>query len=311
MEGKHPEGSKAHEAQAPKEENLSEDRRPSDDSVNTDDTTVDPTLLGRLHRGEVQGIPSSAPVTLPPPTQLQRIGQQFVERRDNRVVPQITSNARELLTAPTFYPPAGRPAQTTSSSAAEGVDEQLLERIQRGELSPAIPRDAAAEYFSHGDSALQSHINNIAHREQEAFVAQYFTTRPSPSAIPRNPPPMDIPYFPVQQHHPNPNVVPVQTFTPAPSIVPYGYPVAVAANQGYPHWTVDANGAKKDCYTLLVERLEREHAGTLSEEFHAYAKAQGGRMEIVLAERGVPRNFPYANLDYTVQESDFSVGATI
>lgn len=103
---------------------------------------------------------------------------------------------------------------------------------------------------------------------------------------------------------------------PLPTLmIPYdfvGAPIPPVPQQ-YPDWTVDAEGRKKTCYQLLMDRLERGHADTLSEEFHAFAQGKDGRTEIMLAERGTTRNYPYANIkrDSAVQESDFSVGSNI
>lgn len=101
---------------------------------------------------------------------------------------------------------------------------------------------------------------------------------------------------------------------PLPSIIiPYGFagaPIS-AVPQEYPQWTIDEVGRKKPCWQLLLDRLDRGHGGTLSEEFHAFAQVDRDKTKIMLSERGTQKNYPYANLDDKVQDTDFSVGSNI
>lgn len=101
---------------------------------------------------------------------------------------------------------------------------------------------------------------------------------------------------------------------PVPTIIiPYAYQGAPIppVPQDYPSWTVNSEGVKKPCWILLQDRLARGHAGTLSEEFNAYASGMDDRVQICLAERGTLMNNPYADIWGTVQDSDFPIGSNV
>lgn len=101
---------------------------------------------------------------------------------------------------------------------------------------------------------------------------------------------------------------------PVPTIIiPYSYPGAPIppVPQDYPQWTFTSDGEKKPVWRLLVDRLQRGHGSTISEEFNAYANGMHGRTQICLAERGALRNYPYADIWGIVQDSDFPIGANV